>query len=352
MGDASAADVSAALYLQQLFDQFKLAHMIFAAARLGIADLLKAGPLPVADLAQATGTHERSLRRLLGTLASQGIFSEDASGRFSLNLMADPLRRDAPDSVRTQALFFGSEADLQTWADLAYSVRTGKPALEYIYGRGLFEYLHGHPELAQIFNDMMSGRSKADGDSIVAAHDFTQYQKVVDVGGGHGVMLALILDQSPNSHGVLFDSAQVIANAAGAIDLHLAQGRAEKVAGDFFEAVPDGGDAYVLKFILHDWDDESAITILRNCRQAAAPDGRVLIVEMVIPPGNEPAPDKMMMDMTMLLYFHSRERTEAEYRDLLLQAGLELVRTTSTASLFSIIEAVPCSTGSVEHRSN
>ena len=194
--------------------------------------------------------------------------------------------------------------------------------------------------MARIFNHLMTGGSTSDAAAIIEACDFSVYRKIVDVGGGHGALLAHILEQNPQSSGVLFDAPSVIAGATGAIDTQVNQGRAEKVAGNFFEAVPSGGDAYVLKYIIHDWDDERAIMILKNCRQAMAENGRVLLVEMVIPAGNAPSPGKFL-DLEMLLYFSSRERTEAEYRDLLQQAGLELITITPTASPFSIIEAAP-----------
>ena len=329
-----------AVYLSQLIGNTGFVHAILVAANLGLADLLKDGPLSIADLAEATGTHARSLYRMLRALASRGIFSEDADGRFSLTALADPLRSDAPDSIHNWALFVGSEAELQTWAHLSYSVRTGKPAFEHIFGKGWFDYLDEQPEMAQIFNHLMTGGSTSDAAAIVEAHDFSVYRKIVDIGGGHGALLAHILEQNPQSSGVLFDAPSVIAGATGAIDTQVNQGRAERVAGNFFEAVPNGGDAYVLKYIIHDWNDERAIMILKNCRQAMAENGRVLLVEMVIPAGNAPSPGKFL-DLEMLLYFYSRERTEAEYRDLLQQAELELITITPTASPFSILEAAP-----------
>ena len=329
-----------AAYLRQLIGNTGLVHTILVAANLGLADLLKNGPLSIADLAEATGTHARSLYRMLRALASHGIFSEDADGRFSLTALADPLRSDAPDSIHNWALFVGSEAELQSWAHLSYSVRTGKPAFEHIFGKGWFDYLDEQPEMARIFNHLMTGGSISDAAAIIEAHDFSIYRKIVDIGGGHGALLAHILEHNPQSSGVLFDAPSVIAGATGAIDTQVNQGRVEKVAGNFFEAVPNGGDAYVLKYIIHDWDDERAIMILKNCRQAMAENGRVLLVEMVIPAGNAPSPGKFL-DLEMLLYFYSRERTEAEYRDLLQQAGLELITITPSASPFSIIEAAP-----------
>lgn len=339
MSDTTNIDMPPATYLRQLIDNTGFVHAILVAANLGLADLLKNGPISIADLAEATGTHAGSLYRMLRALASRGVFREDTDGRFSLTALADPLRSDAPDSIHNWALFVGSEAELQTWAHLSYSIRTGKPAFEHIFGKGWFTYLDEQPEMAKIFNNLMANASSSNAAAIIDAHDFSAYRKIVDIGGGNGTLLAHILEQNPQLSGVLFDAPSVIVGAAGAIDTQVNQGRAEKVAGDFFEAVPSGGDAYVLKYIIHDWDDERAIMILKNCRQAMAENGRVLLVEMVILDGNTPSPGKFL-DLEMLLYFYSRERTEAEYRDLLQQAGLELITITRTASPFSIIEAV------------
>jgi hypothetical protein len=279
---------------------------------------------------------------MMRALASRGMFSEDADGRFSLTALAEPLRADAPDSVRTWALWIGSEVNLRTWADLSYSIRTGQSAFEHVYGKALFKYLGEQPEMAKIYNDLMTSGVSGDGAAIADSHDFSGYRKIVDIGGGHGAQLAYILERYTGLYGVLFDAPPVIAGAKGAIDEYIAQGRAEKVAGDFFEAVPDGGDVYTLRQIIHDWDDDRAAAILKNCRQAMAENGKILIVEEVIPTGNEPSSGKFT-DLNMLLYVNGLERTEAEYRDLLRQAGLELTRVTSTASSFSVIEAVPLS---------
>ena len=198
MSATTSIDMPPAVYLSQLIGNTGFVHAILVAANLGLADLLKDGPLSIADLAEATGTHARSLYRMLRTLASRGIFSEDADGRFSLTALADPLRSDAPDSIHNWALFVGSEAELQTWAHLSYSVRTGKPAFEHIFGKGWFDYLDEQPEMAQIFNHLMTGGSTSDAAAIVEAHDFSVYRKIVDIGGGHGALLAHILEQTPN----------------------------------------------------------------------------------------------------------------------------------------------------------
>lgn len=244
MSETTHMDMPPAAYLSQLIDNTEFVQTIFVAAKLGIADLLKDGPRSMAALAQATSTDSGSLYRMMRALASRGMFSKDADGRFSLTALADPLRSDAPDSIRTWALFAGSESNLRTWANLYYSVRTGQSAFEHVYGKAWFEYLDEQPEMAQIFNDLMTRGSASDGAAIADRHDFSDYRTIVDVGGGHGALLALVLDRNTTSSRVLFDAPQVIASAKGAIDDHVAQGRAEKVAGDFLEAVPSGGHSH------------------------------------------------------------------------------------------------------------
>jgi hypothetical protein len=340
MSETTHQDMSPAAYLRQLFGDMTFVHTILVAAQLGIADLLKDGSLPIGDIAQATGTHARSLYRMMRALASRGVFREQPDGRFSLTTLAEPLRSDVPESVRTWAIFLGSEPHLLALAHLSYSVRTGKPAIEHIYGKGWFEYLDEQPEMAQIFNALMTSFSASDAAAIIAAHDFSVYRTIVDVGGGQGVLLTQVLARNSQSSGVLFDAPSVIAGATSAVEEYIVQGRAEKVTGNFFEAVPSGGDAYILRNIVHDWDDDQVITILKNCRRAMAENGRVLIIEVVIPGGNAPSPGKFS-DLTMLMYLPGCERTEAEYRDLLQQAGLKLVKITPTVSQFSIIEGAP-----------
>ncbi len=340
MSEPVSVNMPPVAYVSQLISDLEFTTAILVAVKLGIADLLKDGPRTIIDLAKATGSHSRSLYRMMRALASRGMFSEGADRRFSLTSLASPLLADAPDSVRTWALWIGSEVNLRTWADLSYSVRTGQPAFEHMYGKALFDYLGEQPEMAKIYNNLMTSGVSGDGAAIANGHDFSSYRKIVDIGGGHGAQLAYILERYTGLYGVLFDAPPVIAGVKGAIVEYIAQGRAEKVAGNFFEAVPNGGDVYMLRQVIHDWDDEQAAAILRNCRRAMAENGKILIVEEVIPPGNEPSSGKFT-DLNMLLYVGGLERTETEYRDLLQQAGLVLARTITTASSFSIMEAVP-----------
>jgi O-methyltransferase domain len=331
-------------YLRRLFDDVEFSYLVVVAAQLGVADILASGPRPIADLAAATGADAQSLYRVLRALTSRGLFREDGDKRFSLTPLAEALRTDAAHSIRPQALWSGSEAYRRTWGDLGYSVRTGETAFDHVHGKPFFDYLAEDPALAKIFNDVMTSASSDEGAAIAAAHDFSRYRRIVDIGGGHGALLAAILDRYPDPSGVLFDLPDVVKTAHGAIDRHIATGRAKKVEGDFSQAVPDGGDAYLLKWIIHDWDDESAVLILTNCRTAMAPAGKILLVEAVIPEDTAGS-DATRLDTTMLVFTGSRERTEDEYQDLLHRAGLTLIKTTPTASPFSILEASSAQNG-------
>jgi hypothetical protein len=323
----------------QMFFGFMVSDSLSAAAKLGVADLLKGGPKGADELARESGVHARSLYRLLRALASVGVFSQDTGGRFRLTPLGGPLRSDDPDSLRSFMIFMGTDWHHRTWADLPYSIQTGRPAFERLYGKPYFDYLAEHPEPAQVFHDAMTSLSASSGRAVAEAYDFSGVGRLVDVGGGHGLLLASVLAKYPEMRGVLLDAPQVIEGAKGLIEGGGLAGRVEAVAGDFFESVPAGGDAYIMKHIIHDWDDERAATILGNCREAMAEGGRLLVVEMVIPEGDAPSPGKFL-DLEMLLFMRSFERTEAEYRELFGSAGFELTRVVPTPSPYGVIEGV------------
>lgn len=325
--------------LLRMMTGYWVAQDVSVAARLGIADHLRDGPLPVADLATATGTHARSLHRLLRALASAGVFAETGDGAFGLTPAAEFLRSDAPDSMRSLAIMYGGE-QYRAWADLFASVRTGEPVFEQVFGAAYFPYLAAHPEADRTFNEAMTGWSAQVDRALVAAYDFSPFGTVIDVGGGHGRMLAAILAAYPTVRGVLFDQPRVVAGAESQLAAAGVAARCELVGGDFFESVPAGGDAYVLAQILHDWDDGRSARILANCRRAIAPNGRLLLVELVIAPGN--APDfGTFLDLHMMTLLGGRERTAEEYAALLAAAGFELGRVVPTGAGASIVEAVP-----------
>ncbi len=309
------------------------------AARIGIADLLADGPRSVADLATATNTHERSLYRFLRCLASIGVFAETDPNVFSLTPLAEPLRSDAPNSVRDLLIFMGEEWHWRVYGEMNYSVQTGKPAWGRVHGAEVFDYFGDHPAEAEIFNRAMTNLSMMAGPAVVEAYDFSGVKTLADIAGGHGLLLAGILKANPNVNGLLFDMPAVI---EGASQLLQNEGVAERVKleqGSFFDSVPAGADTYMMKHIIHDWDDERSTTILKNIHKVIPADGRVLIVEMVIAPGNEPHFGKIQ-DMEMLVSPGGIERTEEEYRRLLADAGFKLTRVIPTRSPLSIVEAV------------
>jgi len=318
-----------------------VSQALYVAAKLGIADLLHEGPQSCASLAEATQTHAGALYRVLRALASVGVFAEHEEGRFSLTPLADLLRTDAPGSLRAFAIMLGAPEHWRAWEGVLHSVRTGQPAFDHVFGSPLFQYFSTHPEAARIFDDAMTSRSGQENTAIVAAYDFAATHTVVDVGGGQGTLLASILGVHPNTRGVLFDLSHVIAPTRARIERTGQTARWECVAGDFFAAVPAGGDCYLLKKVIHDWDDERAKHILTNCRTAIPDTGRLLLIEPLIPPGNEASFNKLL-DLLMLVWnAGGRERTEREHQSLLASSGFHLSRVIPTRSGVSIIEAVP-----------
>ena len=316
-----------------------VAQAISVVAKLGTADVLADGPKGADQLAEAAHVHAPSLYRVLRTLASVGIFAEGNDGRFRLTPLAEPLRSDAPGSLRSFAIMLGEEWHWRPWGHLLHSVTTGQPAFEHAYGTEFFDYLAGQPEAAAIFDAAMTSRSNQDNDAVPAAYDFSGIRTVVDVGGGRGSFLASILRANPEMRGILFDQPHVLAGARQLVETAGLGGRCDLVAGDFFESVVDGGDAYILKKVIHDWDDDRAVQILERCREAMPADGRLLLVETVIPPGNDPSFGKLL-DLHMLVWTGGKERTEAEYRVLLATAGFGLTRIVPTGSPVSVIEAI------------
>lgn len=325
--------------LMQLIAGSLVSQAVYVAAKLGIADRLAEGPRTVNELAEATGAHAPSLYRILRSLASVGVFAERADGSFELTPAAEPLRSDAPVSLRDTAVFMGEEWHWRVWGHTLHSVMTGDPAWGRVHGAEVFPYFAANPGPSAIFNRAMTSMSHAAAEAVVEAYNFSGIEKIVDVAGGHGRLLAGILRSSPATRGVLFDLAHVIKGARAVLEAEGVSDRIEFRSGDFFESLPEGADAYVLKHIIHDWDDERALVILRNIARAMRADGKVLLVEMVIAPGNEPSFGKIL-DIEMLVSPGGKERTEVEYAALFARAGLRLSRIVPTKSPFSVIEAV------------
>src|SRR6267143_1021451 len=279
--------------------------------------------LPIdADDADATHTHGPSMARLLRALTSLGIFVEDMTGRYRQTALSDTLRSDHPESIRPFAMMLGAHFVWKPSGALQETVRTGQPSFERGYGAPFFQYLAGHPDDAAVFNAAMSS-SPGYLAAIVGAYDFSKFERIVDVGGGHGLLLARILAANPRLRGVLYDLPGVVAGSSALGQEPISQ-RCEIIGGDFFKGVPAGADAYMLKGIIHDWNDEAALKILKNCRRAIRPDGTLLIVEAVLTRSTDPA--TALMDMLMMVLTSGRERTESEFRSLLQEAGFSMVQ--------------------------
>jgi hypothetical protein len=314
-------------------------HAIAAAANLKIADILKDGPRSAQEIAELVGAHDRSTYRLLRALASIGVLEEQSGQMFSLTTVGDCLRTDLPGSLSGAAKFFGAGWHTTALSNLLHSVKTGESAFEQIYGEGVFEWLSKHKEEGACFNEGMTGLSKFDSEAVARAYDFAGLNKIADLGGGHGLFLAAILSANPGLSGLVYDLPGVVDGAKRVVTEAGLNSRCEVTAGDFFKTVPAGYDAYILKYILHDWDDDSCVTILKHCAKGLNPKGRVLVVEQVIPPNGEPS-FANLIDLAMLtMTTAGRERTESEYVTLFAKAGLTFVRTVRTDSPASVIEA-------------
>jgi ubiquinone/menaquinone biosynthesis C-methylase UbiE len=324
--------------LVQMIISYWTSMSIHVAAKLRLADLVKDSPKTAAELAKATNTHPQSLYRLLRALASVEIFAEDAQGRFALTPMAECLL-DVHGSQRAVALMMGDE-HFRAWGDLLYSVQTGKPAFDHIYGKGVFEFLSENVEQAKIFDAAMTGFHGPETQAMIDAYDYTGVNTLVDIGGGNGTVLTAVLKKHPAIKGVLYDLPGVIERAKKNLaDAGLAD-RCQTIAGSFFESAPPGGDAYQMRHIIHDWTDEQCHTILGHIRKVIPKTGRLLVIEMVVKPGNVPQPAKWL-DLNMLVLPGGRERTEAEYRDLYAKAGFRLERIVPTPTEVSVIEGKP-----------
>jgi ubiquinone/menaquinone biosynthesis C-methylase UbiE len=328
-----------AAIMTQMILSYMTTQAIYVAAKLGIADLLKDGPRSSAELAKETGTQARALYRVLRALAGIGVFTEVEPDCFALTPLAETLRSDTHGSLRGTAIYMGDDWHLRVWGDIMYSVQTGEPAADHVFGKPVFTYLAENPENAATFNDAMTSLSSAVVEAIMSAYDFSSIERIVDVAGGHGMLISSILKANPQMKGILFDVPSVIAGAHKRLEAAGVEQRCETVTGDFFESVPGGGDAYIMKHIIHDWDDERAVTILRNCHRVMRSDDKVLLVEVVVPKGDEPSMSKLL-DIEMLLFTGGCERTEDEYAALFERAGFRLTKITPTASPYSVIEAV------------
>lgn len=309
-----------------------------AAARLGIADHLAGGPKSAEEVARAAGARAPSVFRLMRTLASLGVFTQPSPDKFGLSPLGECLRSGVPGTLRDIAIAVNDHVHWAAWGRFTDAVRTGQPMVREAVGMELWEYYGKNPEEAARFSAGMGNLSNILAPAIVESYDFSRASRIVDVAGAHGALLAEILQRNPKSRGVLFDLPHVVKDARPVLQGYQVADRVEIVAGDFFQEVPPGGDLYLLKHIIHDWDDEHAIQILKSVRAAMKADGKVLIVELLIPANNEPSPAQLM-DMNMLVMLNGKERTEPEYRSLLEAANLKLDRMIPTPSPYGLVQA-------------
>jgi SAM-dependent methyltransferase len=334
---SEAVGVGVRMQLLQMNAGYLLSRALYVAAELGIADHLIDGSKSAAELARATDSNTDALYRLLRALASNRIFAEDAQGRFALTPLANALRSDVAGSLR-DAIRMVDDRWWNAYGQLIYSVKTGLPAYEQVIGLGPFEYDKRHPDSNQRFARGMASFSDRENLLIAAAYDFSPFKCVVDVGGGRGGFIAEVLKAYPTTRGILYDRPDVVDDPGYVIAAGVAD-RCQFIGGDFFSSVPAGCDAYVVKRVIPDWPDDRAEKILRNCRLTMAKEGRVLLVDAVILPGNAPYPSKVG-DLWMMVV-GGRERTEEEFRSLYDRAGLQLTRIIPTRTVLSIIEGAP-----------
>lgn len=325
-----AADVAALL---RLINGYQATQAIHVAAALGIVDLVATEPCSAQELARETRTHEPSLHRLLRALAALGVLHEQDDGRFGLGELGEPLRRNHPQSAAGWAGFVGRAPNWAAWGELVHTVETGENAFEYVHGTDVWRHRAVRPEESAAFDRAMVSLTLGMTESVLEAFDFGRFRVIVDVAGGTGAFLSAILERYPGARGVLFDQPHVVRDA------DVPEG-CEVVGGSFFDVVPEGGDAYVLKAILHDWEDDEAVTILRACRRAIAPHGSVLLVERLLGPPNE-RPEAKLSDLNMMVAPGGRERTLDDYGALFDAAGFRLAGETATSSDRSVIEGVP-----------
>ncbi|HJQ55823.1 MAG TPA: methyltransferase [Vineibacter sp.] len=330
------------LALFRMVTGYYVSRAIHVAAELGVADLMRDGPVAAEALATKTGTHAPSLARVLRLLAGVGVFSEEKDGRFALTPVGSCLRADVPGSMRAAALLFGGSTQL-AWSELGHSVRTGAPAFRKVFGADAFDYMAQHPVHAANFDLAMAGFTRMIAGAVAVSYDFSSFKTVMDVGGGNGMLLEGVLSANPTLRGILFDLPHVAERARSRLaEIGLAD-RCAVEGGDFFAAVPDGADACLLKHVIHDWDDARATTILRNCHRALRPNGKLLLVEGVYPPRITASDDGLAAaanDVNMLVCTGGRQRSEHEFRDLYDAAGFRLTRIVPTPARVAVIEGV------------
>jgi hypothetical protein len=326
--------------MRRLVNGFQVSEAIRVAVVLRVSELLADGPRDLAELAEATECHPDSLYRLLRALASIGVYEELRDRRFRSTPLGEVLESDRPDSLAPWAEHTARPYVRQAWTGLLGSVRTGENAFTSVHGQSVWEYRAKHPDEGALFDAGMVSFAATAAQLVLDAYDFAGFATVVDVGGGHGGLLTAILNRNPAQRGVLFDQEHVVAGAPELLRARGVEDRCRVVAGSFFDTVPAGGDAYVLKSVVHDWEDAEALTILRNCRRAMNEEALLLLVERNLGEANQ-SPAVKFSDINMLVAPGGRERTEEEYDALLSESGFRRTRTVPTADDVMVIEAAP-----------
>ncbi|MDR4496484.1 MAG: acetylserotonin O-methyltransferase [Candidatus Scalindua sp.] len=326
--------------LSHMIQGYKNSQLVYLAAKLGVADLLAAGPKSADEIVISTGTNAQALCRIMNGFVWCGLVIQREDKLFELTSLGECLRSDASDSLKDEALFTG-EILGPAWSAIHNTVKTGITGFDHFFGMGIFQYLTEHPEIGESFNKVMVKCTAAMSESVLAVYDFSPYREVVDVGGGFGALLTSILKKHPGIHGVLFDISSVIQGAKDRLEKEGLLNRCTIVAGDFFNSVPQGGDLYILKSIIHDWDEADCLRILKNCHKAMGTRGKILLVEWIMPEIVDNATNGVNLDLTMLMVSGGQERTEREYRALFDSAGFQLNRIIPTPSGKSLLEGIP-----------
>ena len=325
--------------LVQMATAHWMSHILYVAAKLSLADHLAEGRKRIDELAAVTKTHPPSLRRFLRTLAHLGLVAEDGTAEFALTPLGEALKTGAPGAARSAILTLASPWMTSGWLRLLESVESVSPGLETALGMPIFDWLAQHPDEASLFSETMVSFHGSEPAAVAAAYDFSDLNTIVDVGGATGNLLAAVLAKYPRLRGILYDLPHVVRQAPPLIEGRGLSDRVTIASGSFFERVPEGGDAYLLSHVIHDWTEDQCLTILGHCRRVMKSTTRVLIIEMVLPPGNAKHPGKML-DMMMLVGPGGQERTEREYAALLTKAGLRLTKLVATDSAVSVLEAM------------
>ncbi|MBL0137191.1 MAG: methyltransferase [Bacteroidetes bacterium] len=333
----TAPTISPSTQMMQMITGFWTSCCIYNAAKLNVADLLHKDAMSCEQLAESTRTNASSLYRMMRALASVGIFSENEKGEFANTTLSETLRSDLPGSMKAMAIAQLGD-HYPAWGNLLYSLKTGNTAFEKVEGMNVWKYYETHPEEGLNFMKAMTGSTNAAIQNVIPMYDFSSAKTIVDIGGGNGVFLMAILDKAPQATGIVFDEEYVVDETIKTIEERGFSKKCSVSAGNFFEAVTEGADIYLMKHVLHDWNDEQSVQILRNCSEAMHSGSKMLVIEAVIPTGNTRHPGKFM-DINMMAMTGGKERTEAEYASIFEQSGLKLARVIHTNSpTLSILE--------------